>query len=362
MTRIIIKEYDSIHPDDKKYLTHNNLLSHNADISWSQSIRNLGKSYDAMCLIRNTLDSGRNCVWLRWDRKETKVAEHELVRFMNDASRYKVGRIPDSNVSFIHDKDSSAYLYFIPVKDATGVKGMDIPEIRWCVYDECIPEFYDVRTRRDEEFSKFMSLYVTLKRDTEDFRALLMSNCIDWFTGYTRAWGVEPFSAGKIRTYSREIVMETPTGVARTSYKIAFENVRPSIAMIERNLKDYAIRGEDFDIDGYFDNKTSTDYNLIGKCPDMTIPLSDRQYMRDGIYFSFRVHDNVAYFARVKHRRDLPTMVFKVGEVDYELRHIRVKDTNKWFEAIINAGVARFEDGHLYNQVVNGIYDLRKMI
>lgn len=362
MTRIIIKEYDSNHPDDKVYLTHNNLLSHNADISWSQSIRNLGKSYDAMDLVRNTLNSGRNAVWLRWDRKEVKLAEHELIRFMDDSDRYKRVGVPDSNVSYLHDTHNDTYLYFMPVKDAAGVKGMDIPDVKWCVYDECIPEFYDVRTRRDEEFDKFMSLYVTLKRDTEDFRVLMMSNCIDWFTGYTKAWNIDPFEPGKIRTYTREVVINTPDGIARASYKIAFENVKPSMAMIERNLKDYAIRGQVFDLDGYFDNKTSVDYNLIAKCPDLSIPLGDMQFMRDGVFFSYRQYMGAYYFCTVKPRDSTATRVFKVSDVDPSKGYVRVKPFHKWFEEIINYGKAKFESGHLYNLVVQGIYDLRAQI
>lgn len=360
--QLVIKEYDSVHPEDKIYHTHNKLLSHNAEISWSQSIRNLGKSYDAMKLARNTLNEGVNVAWLRWDRKESRIAEHELERFLGGGDRYEKGRIPDSNVGYITDKDTEARIYFVPVKDASGIKGIDIPEIRWCIYDECIPEFYDVQTRRDEEFDKFMSVYVSLKRDTEDFRVLMMSNCIDWFTGYTEAWGILPFGAGKIRTYTKRTAIETPDGPISTEYTIAFENVQPTRAMIERNLRDYAIRGKTFDLEGYFGNLTSTTYNLVDVAPDLTVPLANRQFMRDGRYFSYRVIEGVVYFTETRRRKDVITNVFRIADIDFKHTHVRNKGLGPWFEGLINLGRARFSSGHLYNQVIGGIFDLRKHV
>lgn len=362
--RVEIKEYDSIYPEDLRYLNHNNLLSHNADISWSQSIRNLGKSYDAMRLVEKTMENGRNCTWLRWDRKECKLAEHELERFFDDDIRYIKKNIPNSNVSYITDIESDSAVYIMPVKDASGVKGMDIPDIKWCIYDECIPEFYDVQTRKFEEFNKFMSLYVTLKRDTKDFRVLMMSNCIDWFTEYTRAWGIMPFAPGKIRVFNHVTVMETEGGPVSVNYKIAFENVYPSQAMIERNMKDYAIRGQIFDISAYFGNTTSTNYNLIEVCPDLSVELSNCQFKWDKGYYAYRIYNGIVYFTKVNQRKGIDTYVFKVSDLSqlYEDMTTRSRVIGTWLEDLINRGRARFNSGHTYNVLIGGLYELRKRI
>lgn len=364
---VVMKEYETIYPDDMVYLTHNRLLSHNADISWSQSIRNLGKSYDAMKLMMNTLDIGRNVAWLRWDRKECKIAEHELERFLEShgAERYNRRILSNSNVSYIEDTVTNAYVYIMPVKDASGVKGMDIPNIKWIIYDECIPEFYDIRTRRIEEFDKFMSLYVSLKRDSEDTRVLLMSNRIDWFTGYTQSWGIMPFRAGVTRVFRHTTVMDSADGRPfEVTHTIAFENVMPSRAMIERNMRDYAIRGERFDLEGYFGGSADTTYSLIDKCPDLSEPLADVQFMWDGEYFSYRNHEGNIYFTQVRKRKGIDTYVFRVQDLSqhYEDRTIRATQVSRWFEDMVNRGRARFDTGHTYNTIISGLYELRKRL
>lgn len=355
---MITKDFKAEYKPDERYCNHKKLLSHNANISWSQSIRNLGKSYDAMRLVRKTVEKGRNCVWNRWDRNETEIAKAEFMRYNVD-DKYTEYNIKNSPASYIQDNDSGCSIYFMPVKQASSLKGLDIPKIKWMVYDECIPEFYDIKTRRDIEFDKFMSLYKTLKRDTQDFRALLMCNVIDWFNGYTRAWEISPFDAGIIRTFIKDVVVDIDGEIYKSSQKIAFENVKPSKAMIQRNLEDEILKGNTDFVKAYYANKASKEYNMIAQCPNLNIPLEPMQWRRGNIYISYRVHGGYCYFVETK-PRDIATDVFSPGDIGH--REMRRPSIGTWLEELINSGKACFSNGHVYNTVIGGIWDYRKRI
>lgn len=354
------KEYEAIFGDDEIYYKLDRLLSHNADISWSQSIRNLGKSYDAMRLVGETMKAGRNCVWLRWSKSETELAKTVFEEFLGDKERYKSMKIPDSSATYITDIETGAVTYFMPVKMANDLKGLDIPELKWIVYDECVPEFYDVKTRRDVEFDKFMSLYKTLKRDCEDTRVIMICNCIDWFTGYTLAWGITPFESGVIKSFTKEVRIEVAGEVYSTSNKISFENVRPSKGMILRNLKDESLKGNAEELEQYYANATQKKYTAIAICPDLNISLGGEQFRRGKSYYSYRYLDGYYYFCKTgKRTMDVTHVGTVVGMQDNERK---LPSMGKSIEELINRGVAKFDTGHTYNAIVGLVWDYRKRV
>lgn len=348
-----------IYPDETVYCNHNKLLSVKADISISQSIRNLGKSYDAMRLAIKCLENGKNIAWCRWDLNEMAVAFEEFKKRLDEFT-YKPFSVKNSKVIGFVNMENGARIQFYAVKSAMSYKGSDI-SLDWLIYDEFIPEMYDIKTRRDTEFNKFMSLFVTLKRDYQKFRALLISNCIDWFNGYTKGWGIYPFASGEIRIYDREVVLEIDNKSVSSKMRVAFENVKPSVTMIQRVLKEQVIKGGDVDeIKRYLENETSTQYNLIARCPIINTPLEPIQFRRKNEYFSFRKYDGLYYFTKVKKRESLPVYIFSLENA--QPNEIREKRHGEIIEDLINASRCRFSDGHVYNNIIMGIWELRKRV
>lgn len=348
-----------IYEDNEKYCNHNKLLSVKADISISQSIRNLGKSYDAMRLAIKCLENGKNIAWCRWDLNEMAIAYNEFSEKL-DELKYKPFSVKNSKIIGFVNMENGAKLQFYAVKSAMSYKGSDI-KLDWLIYDEFIPEMYDIKTRRDTEFNKFMSLYVTLKRDYQKFRCLLISNCIDWFNGYTKGWKIYPFPSGEIRIYDRELLIDIDGKTVSAKTRVAFENVKPSHAMIQRVIKEQIIKGgEVSEIKSYLENETSIQYNLIGKCPNPNIPLEPIQFRRNKDYFSFRKYDGIYYFVKVKKRDTLPVYIFSLENAQPD--EIREKQHGVIMEELINRSLCRFYDGHVYNNIIMGIWELRKRI
>jgi len=358
-----MKEYKHEYEDSEKYVNHNALLSHDADISLSQSIRNLGKSYDGMRLIKKNMDNGFNGCWERWDKTELGIAKNEVLEFLqkdSDVGLYTSFKIKDSTASYIVNNDTGGKVYFFAVKLAASYKGLDIPALRWEIYDEYIPEFYDIRTRRDIEFDKFMSLHTTLKRENKKFRSLLMCNCIDWFTGYTKTWKITPFNAGLIRVYDNKISVEYNGETIEGTSKIAFENVKPSIAMLQRTISNESLRGDSETAQKYYNNVIKKMYTLIDVCPDSQVPLQAIQFRRGDTYYSYRIYEGIYYVCKCGYRNSYPTDVFcHEGMRPGELRRTSL---GSQLEQLINAGCMRFDSGYTYNDFIQGIWEYRKRI
>ena len=135
------------------YYSLNDLLSYNAEISIAFSIRDLGKSYSAMCLMDKTIASGRNCVWSRWDRDQTALSMKEYLDFT--AHEYTIIS-PSTGIKVLQPKNEwLGSVYFVPIKDAAKAKGID-QDFKYWIYDEFLPEFYLNRVQKEEEYPKWV--------------------------------------------------------------------------------------------------------------------------------------------------------------------------------------------------------------
>jgi hypothetical protein len=332
------------------YYSLNDLLSYNAEISIAFSIRDLGKSYSAMCLVEKTIKDGRSCVWSRWDRDQTLLSLKEYLDFTdNEFSIIS----PSRGIKVLQPKDDNlGSIYFIPVKDAAKAKGID-QNFRYWIYDEFLPEFYLNRVQKEEEYDKWASLYTTLKRDTEDFRAILMSNCISWFNGYFRAWGIRPFPAGQIKRFKQEAF--------GYSTDVVMHNVKPSSLALDRVIRHEVAKGKsEEEITRYIENATQDKGFFIGKCPDLNVPLHPVLFIHHGQYYGFREYEGHIYFCKTKYRDDFGVMALNRRELSDGMARDRGAGAN--FERWINLGIARFENVEVMNAIIDLVYLSRERL
>lgn len=328
--------------ENELYYSLDRPMSYNGDITIAFSIRDLGKSYSAMLRMDKTIKSGRSVVWSRWDRDQTLLSMKEYLDFTDN--EFKI-RSPGTGLKILEPVDDSiGSIYYIPVKDAAKAKGID-QDFKYWIYDEFLPEFYQNRTQKETEYQKWASLYTTLKRDTPDFKAILISNCISWFNGYFKAWGIRPFPAGQVKRFP-----QTAFGITTN---VVMHNVKPSALALERVIVHEVAKGKsESEITAYLENATQDKDFFIGKCPDLNVPLHPVQYIHRGGYYTFREYDGCIYFCKVKPRSDYPIMALNRRELSDGMMRDRGAGLN--FERWINAGIARFENA----EVMNAIFDL----
>lgn len=359
MTHSKVKDFRHDFPPDQEFYTLDRALSHEGHITMVQSIRDVGKSYDMRARCHKWIGMGYNCIWLRWERTELGTTidswleqfdgEYEDITPKGANIVYKTYQLIGTDNKVV----------FACVKDSNKVKDIQVPNLRWLVYDECVPESYDIRTRRDIEFDKFTSIYMSFARKSKGLRAVLMCNVIDWFNPFTRGWEIFPFETGIIRTFIDTFEVDDGYGnPTKATLKIVVENIKPSPAMLKRVIELAKIRYTNKDaLQKYIQNATAKEYGLIGKCPDMTVPLHDLQFRRGEHYYSFRVYEGIYYFCEIKPREDYPTEVFKFGTNGH--MEGRRPQLGKMIEELINAGLVRFENGHVFNEIMNGLADYR---
>lgn len=345
------KSYKMIYPDDQEYYSLNNVLTYNADFNLIFSIRNLGKSYSARKLIAKSVKNGHKCCWFRWSINESQVAYE---KFRDEYPEFSVEKTTMKNVKILADSESGGKIYFFAVKQAAGYKDCGITDLRWVCYDEFVPEFYDVKTRRDVEFDKFMSLLISVKRDCNP-RVLMIANCIDWFNPFCSRWQIFPFNQGEIKIFRKSMGMNGKIFEKR----ILVENVKPTKAMVDRVIEAELLKGNAKSIEEYFKNATKYTYDLIEKCENRNIPLANVQFRKGEKYYSYRKYNGLFYF-ELCGKRDVPTecpdiMTIRKGEE-------RTPEIGNQLQSMVNRGIVRFDNGITYNDICNMIYKYRNRL
>lgn len=344
-----VKQYEITYPDSQLYYTLNKVLTFDADVYLIQSIRNLGKSFSARDLVKNTMNKGYNCAWLRWDKTETATA---LNKFQSEKELVS-GLVKDSNVGYVVNDKNDSKTYFLSVKLAMSYKDFGIDNLRYVVYDECVPEHYDVKTRRETEFKKLMSLFNTIKRDSKT-RLIMICNCIDWFNPFTSAWGIYPFNSGIVKVFTKEMLINDKTYKMR----ILMENVKPSPAMVNRVAQLEVLRGNAKSVNDYFKNQTSIQYNLLDVCPDLNTKLADIQIRVKEDYYTYRKYNGLLYFVKSGYRDGIDTDNADIH--DMRPNEYRTKEIGKQLEDMFNRGILRFDSGHTFNAIISCVYKYRE--
>lgn len=295
----------------------------------------------------NNIIGGQNVAWSRWDADQTKTSMVEFKTFAESKRNltFSVETVA-KGVTWLTPKevDNAGSILFVPVKDAAKAKGIDRP-FKWWTYDEFIPEFYTNRTQKETEYEKWQSLYTTLRRNNEDFRAVLMGNRISWFNDYFTHWGIRPFPSGEIRRFKRSVL----------GYEsdVVVEHVRPSPEALERIIRYEVEKGRtEEEISDYLENATQDRDFFIDVCPDLSTPLSWIQLYSRGLYYGWREYDGHVYFTKIRPREDRPVMALNRRELQDGM--MRDRGIGQKIEDWINRGIARFDSG----KTLNAIFDL----
>ena len=304
---MITKYYKHIYKPDVEFGDLSPLLSHQADVSIVQSIKNVGKSYPAMQMVKKCCADGFNAVWLRWDESELATAIAELIRDEAFTVVKLKGGIHEHMTILKYKEGNQGCLYCLGVKYAQTYKGVDIPNLKWIVYDEFIPEYYTMQTRKIYEFDRFMIILTALWRKNHP-RVLLISNTIDWYNSYFHAWKIDPFPAGQIAVTLFTLAVEIDGQTVSKTYKIAVENMKPSARMIARVMQSEGLRGDQQKLQKYIENYYKNEYTLIEQCPKPNLPLAPIQIYYTDCYYSYRSYDGVIYWVKTN-PRDIPTEV-----------------------------------------------------
>lgn len=347
------RTYKCVHPDTDEFYNMQLLLSHNADISIAQSIRDLGKSHDAYAVIKKSAANGRNSVISRWEITELEHVEHDVFELNEIYSKDNPNGLWTKNAVskstwFYERMDNKAQIWFMSVKASNKNKGTDISNLDWWFYDEFIPEIYDNQTRRVQEFDRFVSMYWTLIRNNKRFRVIMACNTITWFNGYYDAWAVRPFPYGRIIKQHIDIDID---GVRRT-LTVAIENVKPTHAMIERIAKNEAVKGRRFDR-SYFENTTGDNTAFIKSCPKMDEALYNGQWLFLKRCYSFRYYNGLYWWTETA-RRNVPT--YTTSKSDVGVNVIRDRQMGRTFDTLYDSGQMRFDDGNVEQAVLSMIW------
>lgn len=344
MKTSIVKQYETKIEDDNPYPFDvpalRRLLSHNADIYVVQSPRNVGKSRTAMDFAQEFLDRGKNIAWLRYNNTEMAQSINTWLEYNPNLEKDKTRT--NKYCKWFKDPYGGGSIMFGSWNISQNMKGIDTP-FDWMICDEFIPERYTNKSRLSTEFADWTSVYKSIKRNT-DMRVLLISNNIFWLNPFFIAWEIPPFSKGTIYKVKHKYQVTIDGSVESTEVTIAVQNVRMSKACIRRNLKQSAVSfTSDNDIEYYFDNATQDEYNVIGKCPKMNLPLSNYQLMSDNYYFSHRMYEGIIYWTKCKWDQNKETYVSNPSHIDKDRLHYRMTDLGKRFERYFNEGSCVFD-------------------
>ena len=346
-----LKTYKSEYSPNELYYNLDRALSYQCDVVFSMSVRNLGKSYSARKIVKNAMKKGYNCAWLRWSLSESEVAAH---KFLENEENYHTKKSQYSNIRVIESNENRAQCHFLSVKSATSARDYGIDNLKYVIYDECVPEFYDVKTRRETEFDKLMSIFTTIKRNS-DAKLIMICNCLDWFNPFFVAWNIFPFNSGLIKVFTKNVVINEKN----YTQKILVENVKPSDAMLDRVARLEVLKGNFESIQDYFNNVMKKQYNLTESCPYLDIPLAPMQIRLGNKFYSYRRLGDTFFFVETK-KRDVETESPDISDIDKN--ETRTTQIGKQLELMLNRGLCRFENGAVFNAICSAIAKYRTIL
>lgn len=331
------------------------MLSYDCDYSVVTSIRNLGKSYACMQHCIDLIKDGKTVLWERYNKDEMALACKTWENFAPDLTYVK-----SEGIKTYTDEISGGELMIISTSVANNIKGYDadyehLPVLE--VKDEFLPVRYNRNDRFINEFREAMEIRKTFKRNGP-MRSIYLSNCLNWINPYTINWKIPPVTGGECIKITDTFVY----GDLKEQRKILWYSVKPTDAQMKRVMKTEVSSMNIASFDEYFNNAFYKEYDVFGKCPDMSKSLSKQELMTEGYYMNYRSYNGRFYIQRVQHERNKIVFVSEPQYVDFEIRHFRDKQLSTMFESYFNAGVLVFDTSETYYAFLRWIINSRKQL
>lgn len=354
-----IRYVETNHKDDMEYWdlrALKKLVGYNGDVVGAQSTRNYGKSYAGMQFANEFLEKGLNVAWGRYNKPELATS---LQTWKTFNPLLKEVSVKNSNgQTYLIDESTGGKILFFSWSVAQNLKGIDEP-YEWMICDEFIPERYTAKTRMDTEFADYNSVFKSIAR-SYGTKQMFFSNCIYWFNPFFIGWGLPPFGKGKIAVMDDRFKVEIDGHTFKTERRVVWENVAGTHAIIQRNLKQSSLEfGTESELTAYFNNETKAEYTTIEKCPDMSRPLNNIQFMTDGYYFGFRMCNGMAYFTKINPSLDIDTYVSEPAYIDIRRRHYRNAKMGVELEEMFNNAQCAFNSPETLTAFLRFIRHLR---
>ena len=359
----IIKSYKTDYPDDMLYWGIKQLkknLSYGCDYTIATSPRAGGKSSAAIQLFDETLRDGYNVAWCRYNKSQLGMSFTAFKKWYPDI---KKEAIPHNNNAFLGVIPGyEQKIVFCPWNLSDNAKGIDVPNIKYQVMDEFIPEFYTTKTRKETEYTSAMSVRTSLNR-SGIMRSICLANCIYWLNPFSLAWNFPPVDVGTIMTIRQPANITLDNGeIKRITQSYCWENVKFTPAMIDRVIHNDGGSMTIEELESYYNNATKQEYSKIEKCPKMNINTVNYQLMNDRYYFSYRNYNGCFYFCKIRPNFSIPTYVDKPEYVDLGIKHYRYPNLTKTYETYYNTGRCIFDSNETLMHFQAWLWNLRKRV
>ena len=333
------------------------LLSFNCDYTVVSSIRNLGKSYAGMMHASKQLENGKTVLWERYNKDEFGMAVKTW-----ESMHPELKKGDCKGYLNYYNEVTGGQLILIQTSVATNIKGYDdeydkLPTFEY--KDEFLPVRYLNNNRFLYEYNDAMEIRKTFKRNG-NMRSIYLSNCLNWMNPYTVAWDMTPIDVGKARIVYDTYKVKVEDEIITDTRSIIWESVKPTKAQIKRVLRTEVSSMNIKDFDSYLDNEFYKEYNKIAKCPDMSIQLSDIQFMSEGYYFSYRIYNGRYYFCKVNPKDGVTTYVSEREYIDIDEKHFRYPAMARDYEDAFNNGVCIFDNTKTLMAYQRWLINLRK--
>lgn len=333
-------------------------LSYDADYTVLTSVRNIGKSYSAMCYALDLIRDGKTVLWERYNKDEFQMSYKSWCNFAPDLT------IEKGSIKTLIDDNSGGKLLMIQTSVATNIKGYDdsldkLPVLE--VKDEFLPVRYTNNSRFIHEFTEAMEIRKTFKRNGE-MRSLYLGNNLNWMNPYTVGWNMPIVANGERIKVTDNYTLKNDQYDISASRSILWHSIKANQRMMTRIFKHEIASLNQADLNSYFSNDFYKDYDAIGKCPNLKTPLLDFEIMSDGYYMGIRVYDGKYYIAKINHNKNCEVYVSEPEYIDFETRHTRIKSVGSQFETFFDNGLCIFDSMNTYYAFFRWVVNLRKRL
>lgn len=357
-----IKKFTEMKYDSPYYTKENLLIDMALDCDYTvlTSVRNIGKSYSAMCYAGDLINMGKTVVWERYNKDEYQLAKNTLVNFFPDYVDISKG-----SLTCLQNEESGGKIYIVQTSTANNLKGYDekdydsLPVLE--IKDEFLPIRYNNSTRLTTEYFLAMEIRKTFKRNGP-MRSLYLGNNLNWLNPYTMNWTMPLVSIGErvkvIDTYKLKFNEEEIT----SDRTILWHSIKPSEQMLKRIFSSEVASLNQDSLEEYFSNEFYKEYSCIGKCPDMQKPLAKYEIMSENYFIGIREYNGKLYFCHINHDVNKPVYVSETVYVDVDKGFIKLKSMGAEFENLLNTGFCIFDSQKTYFAFFRWIINLRKRV